>query len=48
MLSNALISFSLFSLVAVGTSLVLMLGIEISGGEAGRESLKTKSFLIIT
>jgi hypothetical protein len=48
MLSNALLSFSLFSLVAVGTSLVLMLGIESNGGEAGRESLKTKSFLTMT
>lgn len=47
MLSNALLAFSLFSVVALGTSLVLMFGIELNGGEEGKESIKLKSYLIL-
>lgn len=46
MLSNALLAFSLFSFVAVWTTLVLLFGIELNGVEGNKENMKNKNYLI--
>ena len=46
MLSNALLAFSLFSVLAVLTTLVLLFGIELNGSEANKENMKNKNNLI--
>jgi hypothetical protein len=46
MLSNALLAFSLFSVLAVSTTLVLLFGIELNGNEGNKESIKNKNNLV--